>query len=150
MVAVDPLPLDAAVLREAQRAQPHTAVATIAAAVGDAGENDALVQRVLRVADEHRTTFAVVLSDAAPATTGHASRDAALALRLVLGVVDVAQRVLPPAAGALVCKFRQGGDAEREFREALRQAGFSRVKLHKPAASRASSAEIYVVAARGK
>ncbi|KAJ2777715.1 hypothetical protein H4R18_005005 [Coemansia javaensis] len=84
----------------------------------------------------------LVLSDMAPALSGHRSVDSARAMALCEDVVDFAADVLAPA-GCLVLKFFMGeGDAK--LRHRLR-AMFRAVRVEKPAASRRESAECYLV-----
>ncbi|KAJ2749613.1 2' O-ribose methyltransferase [Coemansia nantahalensis] len=84
----------------------------------------------------------LVLSDMAPAFTGHRSVDAARAMDLCEDVVAFADEVLAHD-GCLVLKFFMGG-GEAELRQALR-AMFRSVAVAKPAASRKESAENYLV-----
>ena len=85
----------------------------------------------------------VVLSDMAAPATGHAPTDH---LRII-GLAEVAHafaiEVLKPG-GVFVAKVLQGGST-RELLNALKR-DFQDVRHVKPAASRADSAEIYVVA----
>jgi 23S rRNA (uridine2552-2'-O)-methyltransferase len=86
--------------------------------------------------------FNVVLSDMAPATTGHKAVDAARSYNLCETALDIAQKVLLPG-GAFVCKIFQGPDFEA-FLDAVR-AGFKQRKIFKPQSSRKASREIYVI-----
>ncbi len=85
----------------------------------------------------------LVLSDMAAPTTGHKSTDHARIIGLADAALDFAEDVLAPG-GNFVAKVFQGG-AEGELLRRLRQA-FTTVKHAKPRASRADSAEMYVVA----
>jgi 23S rRNA (uridine2552-2'-O)-methyltransferase len=85
----------------------------------------------------------VVLNDMAPATTGHAATDHLRIMALAEAAADFALAVLAPD-GAFVAKVWQGG-AERTLLERLKHA-FVKVRHVKPPASRAESAELYVVA----
>ncbi|KAB2915083.1 MAG: RlmE family RNA methyltransferase [Hyphomicrobiaceae bacterium] len=85
----------------------------------------------------------VVLSDMAAQGTGHARTDHLRIMGLAEAAAAFACEVLTPG-GAFVCKVFQGG-TERELLDLLRRA-FSKVKHVKPPASRAESAELYVVA----
>jgi 23S rRNA (uridine2552-2'-O)-methyltransferase len=85
----------------------------------------------------------LVLSDMAPNTTGHAGTDHIRIMALAEMAVVFAVDVLAPG-GAFVCKFFQGG-AEREILDLLKKH-FAKVRHAKPAASRAESAETYLVA----
>ena len=86
--------------------------------------------------------FNVVLSDMAPATTGHKAVDAARSYNLCKTALDFAQKVLLPG-GAFVCKIFQGPDFTA-FLDAVR-AGFKQRKIFKPQSSRKASKEIYVI-----
>lgn len=85
----------------------------------------------------------VVLSDMAAQGTGHTRTDHLRIMALAEAAVEFACEVLVPG-GAFLCKVLQGG-TERELLERLRRA-FTTVKHIKPPASRAESAELYVVA----
>ncbi len=86
--------------------------------------------------------FDVVLSDMAPATTGHRAVDAARSLGLCEAALEIARRVLVPG-GAFVCKIFQGPDVAH-FQQTVR-AAFREQKLFKPRSSRKASKEIYVI-----
>jgi 23S rRNA (uridine2552-2'-O)-methyltransferase len=85
----------------------------------------------------------VVLSDMAPATTGHASTDHLRIVALAEDAFDVASRILKPG-GAFVAKVFQGG-TEGALLASLKR-GFAQLRHAKPPASRAESAETYVIA----
>ena len=85
----------------------------------------------------------VVLSDMAAQGTGHTRTDHLRIMALAEAAAEFACEVLVPG-GAFVCKVLQGG-AERELLERLKRA-FTSVKHLKPPASRAESAELYVLA----
>ena len=85
----------------------------------------------------------VVLSDMAAQGTGHTRTDHLRIMALAEAAAEFACEVLVPG-GALLCKVLQGG-TERELLERLKRA-FTTVKHLKPPASRADSAELYVVA----
>jgi 23S rRNA (uridine2552-2'-O)-methyltransferase len=85
----------------------------------------------------------VVLSDMAANATGHKKTDHLKIMGLAEAAIDFARQVLAPG-GAFLAKVLQGGteatllaDLKRDFRE---------VRHVKPAASRADSAELYVLA----
>ncbi len=90
---------------------------------------------------DHRAD--VVLSDMAAPTTGHTRTDH---LR-IMGLAEVAAQfacdVLAPG-GAFLAKVLQGG-TERELLDLLKRS-FASVRHVKPPASRADSAELYVLA----
>jgi len=85
----------------------------------------------------------VILSDMAPATTGHASTDHVRIVALAEDAFDLASQMLKPG-GAFVAKVFQGG-AEGELLASLKR-GFAQLRHAKPPASRTESAETYVVA----
>jgi 23S rRNA (uridine2552-2'-O)-methyltransferase len=87
----------------------------------------------------------VVLSDMAPATTGHAATDHLRIVALAEAAFAVASEILRPG-GVFVAKVFQGG-AEGALLAQLKRA-FSELHHAKPPASRAQSAETYVVAKR--
>ena len=85
----------------------------------------------------------VVLSDMSPAATGHGPTDHIRIVALAEAAFDFARGVLKPG-GAFIAKVFQGG-AEGELLAELKRA-FASVRHAKPPASRAESAETYVVA----
>jgi 23S rRNA (uridine2552-2'-O)-methyltransferase len=85
----------------------------------------------------------IVLSDMAPATTGHAATDHLRIVALAEAAFAVAEEILEPG-GAFVAKVFQGG-AEGELLARLKRS-FAELRHAKPPASRAESAETYVVA----
>jgi 23S rRNA (uridine2552-2'-O)-methyltransferase len=85
----------------------------------------------------------LVLSDMAANTTGHRATDHLRIVGLVELAIDFARQVLAPG-GAFVAKVFQGGTENSLLAELKRD--FTLVKHVKPAASRADSAELYVVA----
>lgn len=97
-------------------------------------------ERIRAALDGHAD---VVLSDMAPPSTGHAATDHLRIMALAEAAADFATAVLAPD-GTFVAKVWQGG-AERELLDRLKRA-FAKVRHVKPPASRAESAELYVVA----
>lgn len=85
----------------------------------------------------------LVMSDMAANTTGHTATDHIRIIHLCELAYDFAKEVLAPG-GAFVCKVLKGG-TERELLKMMQQ-DFATVKHAKPSASRADSAESYVVA----
>jgi 23S rRNA (uridine2552-2'-O)-methyltransferase len=85
----------------------------------------------------------LVLSDMAAPATGHAATDHLRVVALAEDAFSLAKTLLKPG-GAFVAKVFQGG-AEGELLAALKQS-FAELRHAKPAASRAESAETYVVA----
>ena len=89
----------------------------------------------------------LVLSDMAPNISGIDSADQARAMHLAELAADFASKCLKPG-GSFLVKLFQG----RGFDDYLRdlRAGFARVTLRKPKASRARSREVYALAAGWK
>jgi 23S rRNA (uridine2552-2'-O)-methyltransferase len=85
----------------------------------------------------------VVLSDMAPSTTGHAATDHLRIVALAESAFAVASEILKPG-GVFVAKVFQGG-AEGPLLSQLKSA-FRELRHAKPPASRAQSAETYVIA----
>jgi 23S rRNA (uridine2552-2'-O)-methyltransferase len=85
----------------------------------------------------------VVLSDMAANATGHRQTDHLKIMALVEAAAEFAAEVLRPG-GAFVAKVLQGG-TESSLLASLKR-DFASVKHVKPAASRADSAELYLVA----
>jgi 23S rRNA (uridine2552-2'-O)-methyltransferase len=85
----------------------------------------------------------LVLSDMAAPATGHAATDHLRIVALAEDAFALAETLLAPG-GAFVAKVFQGG-AEGDLLTRLKRA-FAEVRHAKPAASRAESAETYVVA----
>ena len=85
----------------------------------------------------------VVLSDMAASSTGHSKTDHIRVIALCEAAFDFAVEVLAPG-GAFVAKVFQGG-SEGELLARMKRA-FRVVRHAKPPASRAESAETYVVA----
>jgi len=85
----------------------------------------------------------LVMSDMAPDISGVGPTDAARAAELIRTAIGFAGQVLRPG-GVLLVKLFQGTDAG-ELRREL-GASFAAVAVRKPKASRARSAEIYLLA----
>ncbi|MGD9616061.1 MAG: RlmE family RNA methyltransferase [Alphaproteobacteria bacterium] len=85
----------------------------------------------------------LVLSDMAAPATGHAATDHLRIVALAENAFAFAETVLKPS-GAFVAKVFQGG-AAGDLLAALKR-GFAELRHAKPPASRAESAETYVVA----
>ena len=85
----------------------------------------------------------IVLSDMAAPATGHAATDHLRIVGLAEDAFALAATLLKPG-GAFVAKVFEGG-AEGDLLAALKKA-FAEIRHAKPAASRAESAETYVVA----
>ncbi|HEY7663576.1 MAG TPA: RlmE family RNA methyltransferase [Xanthobacteraceae bacterium] len=102
----------------------------------DASAADAIKARLGGPAD-------VVLSDMAANATGHRKTDHLKIMALAEAAAGFARDVLAPG-GAFLCKVLQGG-TEVTLLAALKR-DFAVVKHVKPAASRAESAELYLLA----
>lgn len=85
----------------------------------------------------------LVLSDMAPNLSGVKVADQARAMHLVELALELARQVLRPG-GDLLVKLFQGEGSEQLLRD-LRE-NFAKVLIRKPQASRARSAEVYVLA----
>ena len=92
-----------------------------------------------------RGPYDVVLSDAAPSTSGNRTRDTERSLELCRAVMAAGTASLRPG-GNLALKIFQGG-GEREVLERLK-TDFQTARAFKPKASRSESMEIYYVALR--
>ncbi|MBI4392246.1 MAG: RlmE family RNA methyltransferase [Euryarchaeota archaeon] len=87
----------------------------------------------------------VVLSDMSPNISGHYETDHARSVHLAETALLVATRLLRPG-GRLVVKVFEG-DLFQDYVK-LVEAKFSKVRTHRPPATRESSSEIYVIAKR--
>ena len=87
--------------------------------------------------------YGVILSDAAPSTTGNRMVDTARSFNLVESIIHFSFSFLK-AGGNLVLKVFQGGD-ERQLFELL-QRHFEKVRTFKPQSSRDESFEVFFVA----
>jgi len=85
----------------------------------------------------------LVLSDMHAPATGHKSTDHLRIMSLVEVALDLAEEILTPG-GSFLCKVLQGG-ADKELVARLNRS-FAKVRHVKPKASRADSAEMYVLA----
>lgn len=85
----------------------------------------------------------LVLSDMAPATTGHKGTDHLRIMGLAENAAYFALEVLSPG-GAFVCKLFQGG-AEKDLLMQLKKS-FTKVRHAKPSSSRSDSSEMFIVA----
>jgi 23S rRNA (uridine2552-2'-O)-methyltransferase len=85
----------------------------------------------------------VVLSDMAANATGHRPTDHLKIMALAEAAAEIARDTLKPG-GAFLCKVLQGGTESSLLAQLKRD--FSGVKHVKPQASRADSAELYLLA----
>ena len=83
------------------------------------------------------------MSDMAAPATGHAATDHLRIVALADAALDFAEKTLRPG-GAFLAKVLQGG-SEKSLLDRLKK-NFQSVRHAKPPASRADSAETYVVA----
>lgn len=88
------------------------------------------------------STFDVVLSDLAPATTGIRSADSARSVLLFERALELAGKLLVPG-GSFLGKIFQGTDFDSMVQEMKRM--FRRVRGIKPRATRKESKEIYLL-----
>ncbi|MDF1513796.1 MAG: RlmE family RNA methyltransferase [Anaerolineae bacterium] len=89
----------------------------------------------------------VVLSDAAPSTTGVKLRDHVLSMELARAAFDVAQHILI-SGGHMVVKVFQGEDLPLLIHDVKMR--FHPVKVHTPPATRNESWEAFIVAQKYK
>jgi len=122
---------------------PMDAVPGVTFVQGDFREQGALDQ--LRAALAGRKAD-LVMSDMAPNLSGIDAVDQPRAMHLAELALEFADEVLKPG-GDLLLKLFQGSGFQELVREIRRR--FATVKLRKPAASRARSAEVYLLA-RGR
>ena len=126
MVATDILPID-----------PLEGVEFIQ---GDFREND-IFERILSLVPAREVDW--VLSDMAPSMSGIDAVDQPRSMYLAELALDMAGRVLKSGGGALIKVF-QGAGFDALVRDA--RGRFGKVRLVKPSASRARSAEVYLLA----
>ncbi len=126
IVAVDLLPMDA--------------LPDVEMVLGDFTQDAVLEQLNDLLGDQPIT---LVMSDMAPNITGTKAIDQPRSMYLSELALDFACQVLA-GRGSFVCKLFQGQGTD-EFVAAARSK-FKRVKVMKPAASRAASSEVYLVA----
>jgi 23S rRNA (uridine2552-2'-O)-methyltransferase len=86
--------------------------------------------------------FDTVISDMAPATTGHRDVDAARSLNLCEAALRIVRAHLKPG-GHFVCKIFQGPDVQG-FTDRVRD-DFTHQRIYKPQSSRKASREIFVI-----
>lgn len=117
--------------------EPIPGVEVLTLDVSDAGAGERLKAALGGVLAD------VVLSDMAAHATGHKQTDHLRVMALAEAALDFAEEVLAPG-GTFLAKVLQGG-AGQELVTRLKQ-GFAKVQHVKPKASRADSAEVYVLA----
>ena len=119
---------------------PMAALAGVEFVQGDFREEQ-VYARILQLAGERAVD--VLLSDMAPNLSGMDVIDQPRAMYLAELALEMAGRVLKPGGGALIKVFQ--GSGFQELTVAARRQ-FKTVRFLKPAASRARSAEIYLLA----
>ncbi len=119
-----------------QEIQPIPGVITLQGDMTD----PAIQTRIIELAGGRAN---VVLSDAAPATTGIKLRDHVLSIELGRAALAVAQKLLVPG-GNLVIKVFEGEDLPALIHDV--KMAFHPVKVHTPAATRNESWESFIVA----
>lgn len=126
ILAVDLLPMDA--------------LPSVEFLQGDFTE-EAVLAELQRTLGE--TQADLVISDMAPNISGTKAIDQPRAMHLAELALDLARRVLRKK-GDFVCKLFQGQGTEAFIADVRRS--FGRVRIMKPAASRAGSSEVYLLA----
>ena len=119
------------------------AIEAMAGAVALAGDvfDPGLDQVLLEASAGHR--YDIVLSDMAPKTIGHRGTDHLRIIALAEAAFELATSVLAPG-GSFVAKVWQGGTEDALLAQI--KTVFATVRHAKPKASRADSAEVYLVA----
>lgn len=103
--------------------------------------DEATIEQLLGWLDGGR--FDLIISDIAPNITGIDSADQASSMYFLELALDTVRKTLKPGA-TFVAKMFQGAGSD-EYLKDLRTS-FEKVLIRKPAASRAQSREVYVVA----
>jgi 23S rRNA (uridine2552-2'-O)-methyltransferase len=119
---------------------PMDALAGVQFIQGDFTET-AVCQQILAVIGDSGADL--VISDMAPNLSGMKDIDQPRMLYLAELALDLARTALKPGGGLLVKVFQGAGLAE--YKQEL-QSSFRSVKVRKPKASRARSAELYLLA----
>ena len=87
--------------------------------------------------------FDLIISDIAPNITGIDSADQASSMYFLELALDTVRKTLKPGAG-FVAKMFQGSGSDQYVKDL--RTSFEKVVIRKPAASRAESREVYIVA----
>jgi 23S rRNA (uridine2552-2'-O)-methyltransferase len=103
--------------------------------------DEAVLHQILALLEDRRPDL--ILCDIAPNITGIDVADQASSMYLVELALDMARQVLKPK-GDFVAKVFQGAGSDAYLKEL--RTSFEKVLIRKPAASRARSREVYVVA----
>ncbi|MDR1655386.1 MAG: RlmE family RNA methyltransferase [Treponema sp.] len=101
----------------------------------------------IREAVRARSPFDLVMSDAAPATSGNRSLDSLRSLALAETALDYGERFLC-RGGTLILKIFQGGESAALLKRI--QQSFESAKAFKPQACRSNSFETYFVGMKFK
>lgn len=109
-------------------------------------QDDAFAESTLAEIEGHGK-FDLVLSDAAPATTGNRTVDTARSEELVEQVISLAEKIVAPD-GYMVVKIFQGHNARAMMD--LAKNYFENVRTFKPQACRKDSFETYIIANKKK
>ncbi|GBU27557.1 50S rRNA methyltransferase [Treponema sp. R8-4-B8] len=89
-----------------------------------------------------KSPYSVIISDAAPATTGNHIVDSARSLELAQTIIEYAQNALAPG-GNLVVKIFQGSGTDAVLKSM--KTLFTTAKSYKPQACRSESVETYFI-----
>ena len=119
---------------------PMNAVANVDFIQGDFTD-DAVVEQLLAWLGEGK--FDLIVSDIAPNITGIDSADQAGSMYFLELALDTVRKTLRPGA-TFVAKMFQGSGSDQYVKEL--RTSFGKVLIRKPAASRAESREVYIVA----
>jgi 23S rRNA (uridine2552-2'-O)-methyltransferase len=119
---------------------PMNAVANVDFIQGDFTD-DAVVEQLLAWLGEGK--FDLIVSDIAPNITGIDSADQAGSMYFLELALDTVRKTLKPGA-TFVAKMFQGSGSDQYVKEL--RTSFGKVLIRKPAASRAESREVYIVA----
>ncbi len=103
--------------------------------------DEAIVGKLLAWLDDGR--FDLIISDIAPNLSGIDSADQAGSMYFLELALDIVRKTLKPGAN-FAAKMFQGSGSDEYVKE-LRKS-FEKVLIRKPAASRAQSREVYIVA----
>ncbi len=103
--------------------------------------DEAVVARLLEWLGDGR--FDLIVSDIAPNITGIDSADQASSMYFLELALDTVRKTLKPGAN-FVAKMFQGSGSDQYVKEL--RSSFDKVLIRKPAASRAESREVYIVA----
>ncbi len=106
---------------------------------------DIMAENIIRIIQEKRNHFNVVLSDIAPRTTGNKWADQQKSLTLSRRTLELSEELLS-RNGNFYCKVFEGEDF-KEFVNQVKER-FKSVKIFKPKSSRSESREVFVLGMR--